>query len=149
MNRRWTQDPYVVAFPEHLPFWQAAARQELLLPLCRDCGEWHWYPRPHCPFCRSNAVEWQEAVGAATLHTWTLVQRPQGEIVLAYVRLREGPLMLTRLIDVATDALAIDMPLGVAFETAPEGRHAPVFRPQTWPAALPLTADRTSPWRGR
>lgn len=121
-------DPYVAAFPEHLPFWQAAERGVLLLPRCAACRETHWHPRAHCPFCRSADLQWDAASGNATLHTFTVIARPAGATLLAYVQLAEGPLMLTNLLDCSPDELRIGAALRVAFRRTAEGRSAPVFR---------------------
>ena len=122
-------DPYVAAFPENLPFWEACARGELLLPRCARCGEVHWHPRAHCPFCRSDALRWERASGRATLHTFTVLGRAEARYVLAYARLHEGPLMLTNIVGVEPATLRIGAPLQVAFRPTPQGRSAPVFRP--------------------
>jgi len=123
-------DPYVAAFPELARFWQAAARGTLLLPYCQDCGQTHWHPRAGCPWCRSDRLRWQAASGAASLHTFSVMGKPPGSTyVLAYVRLQEGPLVLTNVVRADPTQLRIDMPLKVAFRQTPQGRHAPVFEP--------------------
>jgi uncharacterized OB-fold protein len=127
MSDAWSSDPYVVAFPEIREFWQAAERGEFLLPRCADCGEVHWFPRAACPSCRSGSLRWERARGRATLHTFTVLDRPSGRTLLAYVQLEEGPLMLTNVVDADVASLRIGMPLQVAFRRTPEGRNAPVF----------------------
>lgn len=122
-------DPYVAAFPENLPFWEAAARGTLLLPRCADCGQAHWHPRPHCPYCRSEAMRWEEASGRGTIHACTVIRRPDSHYVLAYVQVEEGPLMMTNIIDAAPEDLHIEMAVRCDFRATAEGRHAPVFRP--------------------
>ena len=121
-------DPYVAAFPEHLPFWQAAERGVLLLPRCTRCGRTHWHPRASCPLCRATDLEWQAASGLATLHTYPVIPRPEGATVLAYVQLAEGPLMMTNVVDADPGALAIGAALEVTFRRTPEGRSAPMWR---------------------
>lgn len=125
----WKTDPYVAAFPELLLFWEATARGVLLLPRCRACGEVHWHPRVHCPGCRSDDLEWIEAKGRGVLHTFTLVRRPGENTLLAYVRIDEGPLLMTNIVGVEPDALHVGMPMQVEFCVTQEGRIAPVFRP--------------------
>lgn len=61
--------------PETQPFWDAARAGRLLIRRCRDCGRFHFYPRPFCPVCWSTNVEWVEAGGGATLYTWSVVRR--------------------------------------------------------------------------
>jgi len=121
-------DPYVAAFPELLPFWEAAGRGVLLLPRCTRCGEVHWHPRAQCPFCRCEVLQWEEASGEGTLHTFTIIERrgvPSD--VLAYVELREGVLILTNIVDTDPGLLRIGMPVRARFRATPEGRLAPVF----------------------
>ena len=122
-------DPYVAAFPENLPFWEAAARHALLIPRCANCGQSHWHPRPHCPHCRSDAVLWEQASGKATIHSYTVIRRPDSAYVLAYVQLEEGPLMMTNIIGAAPEDLRIGMAVRCEFRATAEGRDAPVFRP--------------------
>jgi uncharacterized OB-fold protein len=122
-------DPYVAAFPELLPFWEAAAGGVLLLPRCRACAQVHWHPRAQCPECRSQDLEWIEARGTGVLHTFTVVRRPSENTLLAYVRIHEGPLLMTNIVGADPDALRIGMAVQVDFRPTPEGRIAPVFRP--------------------
>ncbi|ARP78556.1 Zn-ribbon domain-containing OB-fold protein [Bordetella genomosp. 6] len=125
-----SHDPYVAAFPELAPFWQAAAGGALLLPYCQDCGRTHWHPRAFCPECGSDRLRWQPAAGTATLHTFSAIHRGQAPVyVLAYVQLDEGPLAMTNIVGADAADLYIGMRLRVAFRQTPEGRHAPVFEP--------------------
>lgn len=57
------------------PFWDAAARHELVMPCCGDCRTWRWPPTPFCPHCRSQAIDWQPA-GPPRLYSFTIVRRP-------------------------------------------------------------------------
>ena len=70
---------------ETQPFWDAARDGRLLIKRCAACGRAHFYPRPFCPFCWSERVEWEEASGRATLYTWSVVHQndlpPFGERV--------------------------------------------------------------------
>ena len=60
---------------ETQPFWDGAEEGRLLIRHCNACGEDHFYPRPFCPKCWSDDVEWNEASGRATLYTWSIVHR--------------------------------------------------------------------------
>lgn len=127
-------DPYVAAFPELLPFWEAAARGVLLLPRCTGCGQVHWHPRPYCPFCRCEALQWEAAGARGTLHTFTVIARgDEPADMLAYVALEEGVLLLTSIVDADPAELRIGMPVWLGFRATPEGRMAPVFRCQAGP----------------
>ncbi|MBI2168668.1 MAG: Zn-ribbon domain-containing OB-fold protein [Actinobacteria bacterium] len=118
------------------PWWDACREGKLLVKRCLDCGEAHFYPRPFCPKCWSDAVEWEEASGEATLYTWSVVHRndlpPFGEkvpYVAAVVDLAEGPRMMTNVVNCDFDALEVGMPLRVTFEERTEDWTVPVFEP--------------------
>ena len=122
---------------ETQPFWDAARDGALLIRRCRDCGRFHFYPRPFCPACWSTNVEWVEANGRASLYTWSVVRRndlpPFNErvpYVAAVVDLDEGPRMMTNVVDCDFDALEIGMPLEVTFRPISDDVTIPVFRPR-------------------
>lgn len=121
---------------ESKPYWDAAAEGRLLIRSCNECGEVHHYPRPFCPECWSDDVEWLEASGAATLYTWSVVHRndmvPFDTLVPyipAVVDLAEGPRVMTNVVDIDPDALEIGMPLAVTFREQADDLTVPVFRP--------------------
>ena len=54
------------------PYWEAAAEGRLLLQCCAACGKVRHYPRLLCDSCYSDAVDWKEASGRGTIHSWTV-----------------------------------------------------------------------------
>lgn len=125
---RTLQDPYVQAFPELEAFWRASAEGRLLLPRCQACGRMHWHPRAFCPFCQAGDIEWIEASGAGEVYTFSIVRRPGMPYVLAYVRLDEGPVLMTNIVDADPSTVRIGMRVQVSFRVTEQGRMAPVFR---------------------
>lgn len=118
------------------PYWDAAARGQLLLRRCRACGRAHHYPREFCPHCWSEDVVWEPASGDATLYTWSVVHRndlpPFGArvpYVAAVVDLVEGPRMMTQVVGCEESALAIGMALRVAFRQEEGEEAVAVFHP--------------------
>jgi uncharacterized OB-fold protein len=118
------------------PFWDAAREGRLLIRRCRECGRPHHYPRPFCPHCWSDNVEWAEASGRATLYTWSVVfvndLPPFNErvpYVAAVVDLEEGVRLMTNLVDCEPEQLAIGMPLVAVYRALTDEVTAPVFRP--------------------
>ena len=94
---------------ETRPYWEAAKQGKLLVKRCNACGEVHHYPRPFCPTCWSEDVEWLEASGRGTLYTYSVVFRNDlapfsewGTYVPAIVELDEGPRLMTNIVDVPT-----------------------------------------------
>lgn len=121
---------------ETRPFWDAARDGRLLVKHCADCGAYSFYPRPFCPKCWSERVEWAEASGKATLYTWSVVHvndlPPFPErvpYVAAVVELDEGPRMMTNVVDCEFDALRVGMPVEVTFRPTSDEFTLPQFRP--------------------
>lgn len=110
--------------PESQEFWDGLKDGRLLIRRCGSCGDAHYYPRPFCPACWSEDVAWEEASGRATVYTYSTVFMndlppfaAQVPYVAAVVDLAEGPRMMTRIVGVPDEELAIGM--AVTFTTAP------------------------------
>lgn len=117
-------------------WWQACRDHRLLVKRCADCGRAHFYPRPFCPYCWSEHVDWEPASGRATLYTWSVVHSndlpPFDErvpYVAAVVDLEEGPRMLTNVVDCDADRLRADMALVASYRPLADDLVLPVFRP--------------------
>jgi uncharacterized protein len=118
------------------PFWEAAREGRLLIRSCSACGVKHYYPRPFCPSCWSDQVEWVEASGRASLYTWSTVYRndlppfrDELPYVAAVVELAEGPRMMTRLVDCPPERIETGMDLEATFEPVTDDVTRVVFRP--------------------
>jgi uncharacterized OB-fold protein len=118
-------------------YWEAAKQGRLLVKHCNTCGELHHYPRPFCPFCWSEDVEWREVSGRGTVYTYSIVYRNDlepfsewGAYVPAVVELEEGPRLMTTIVDCPHDQLAVGMPVEVVFRELTEEWAAPDFRPR-------------------
>jgi uncharacterized OB-fold protein len=122
-------DPYAAAFPETRPFWDSAAAGKFVLPRCNACGKTHWHPRAFCPLCFSPDISWTPASGGGEVYSFTIVRRKDSPYVLAYVKLAEGPVMMTNVIGCEPESVRIGLPVQVCFRPAAEGRHMPVFKP--------------------
>ena len=121
---------------ETQPFWDAAREGRLLIKRCNACARTHFYPRPFCPHCWSQDVEWMDASGRATLYTWSVVHRndlpPFHErvpYVAAVVDLAEGPRMMTNVVDCEFDRLEVGMALDAVFLPTSDEVTIVQFRP--------------------
>jgi uncharacterized OB-fold protein len=126
------------------PWWEAAARGELLVRRCLACGALSHHPRPFCPECWSNDVVWHPCSGRGTLYTWSVVRvndaaawSDRVPYVVAMVDLEEGPRLATQLPDVDPADLRIGMAVEVRFQRLAGRRPLPVFVPADPPAADP------------
>ena len=125
----WRNDPYVQSHPQTAAFWEAAADGRFLLPRCDACHRFHWYPRPFCPHCHGDSVQWVAGSGRGQVHAASRLHRKSGAYVVAYVQLDEGPIMLTNLLDCELADAPIGRAVRVVFRPAPEGRMLPMFVP--------------------
>jgi uncharacterized OB-fold protein len=115
--------------PETKAFWDAASQGTLLLKKCRACGELHYYPRALCPFCGSDATEWQAAAGTGTIYSYSVMRRAEVPYAIAYVTLAEGVTMMTNLVDCDFDALRIGQRVRLVFSPTEGGPPVPTFTP--------------------
>jgi uncharacterized OB-fold protein len=121
--------------PVSAPYWEAAARGELLIQHCPSCGNRQWYPRAICTACGENA-EWQQTSGRGTVHTFTVIRqnyakpfREELPYVVAMIELDEGPMLMGNVTDVDVETVHIGMPVEVYMIEAEEGLGVPFWRP--------------------
>lgn len=128
--------PVPKATPETQSFWDGARAGELRVQRCNACESAYFYPRPSCPRCGSQDVEWTRASGEARLYSYVINHRPapgfedDGPYVIAVVELAEGPRMMTNIVGIEPDPdnLVLDMPLRVTF-TQRGDMSLPLFEP--------------------
>ncbi len=105
-------------------FWAAAARGELVIPRCADCGAWNWYPPDRCRACESAELPWTPVSGRGTLFSWAVVRRAlvkpfAGQVPYAtgLVALEEDPdvRLVTTIVDCSLADLRIEMPMTVVY----------------------------------
>lgn len=123
--------------PETRHFWDGCREGELRLQRCADCGGGSYFPpRPFCPKCGSRRVEVHAASGKAVLWSYVINHRPRPDMgtdpyAIAVVQLEEGPRMMTNIVDCpqTPEALKLDMPLEVTFQTFSDTIALPFFKP--------------------
>ena len=115
--------------PETKAFWDAAAQGKLLIKKCRACGQSHYYPRALCPYCMSDATEWQATAGTGTIYSYSVMRRAEVPYAIAYVTLDEGPTMMTNLVNCDFDSLRVGQRVKVAFTPTEGGPPVPTFAP--------------------
>ncbi|MEJ6683884.1 MAG: OB-fold domain-containing protein [SAR86 cluster bacterium] len=130
-----TKIPVPVPTPETAHFWQGTQVGELRLQRCDDCQHVYFPPRPFCPACACRSVSVFAASGVASLYSYVINHRPHpgfnGPYAIAVVTLAEGPRMMANIVNTpqTPEALQLDMPLQVTFETLTEEVTLPYFEP--------------------
>ncbi len=112
------------------PFWEATRERRLLVQRCTSCNGWAPTPRPRCPHCWRDDLEWIEPALEPLLYSWAL-HRGRGDDparMVALVQLLPGLRLLSNLVDIDADDLAIDEPLELAWLPLDDGRALPQFR---------------------
>jgi uncharacterized OB-fold protein len=124
------------------PFFEAAARDTLLIKRCGGCERWLGPDATGCAGCGDGEPAWAAACGRGTLVSFAGGSEPAGAGpgVLALVELAEGPWLHTRLVTDPADAVVgmpvvgmpvVGMPVVARFEHPAEGESYPLF----WPSA--------------
>lgn len=123
--------PFPIPDRDTAPFWEGAREGVLRIQRCAGCGRHVFYPRAVCPHCLSDRLDWVEASGRGTVHSYTIVHRTSEEFraeapfPVALVDLEEGVRMMARL-DVAEPR--IGMPVKVAFKRVSDELSLPHFK---------------------
>ncbi|MGW0862328.1 Zn-ribbon domain-containing OB-fold protein [Streptomyces sp. NPDC002611] len=65
-----------VTDPDGAPFWEYAARGELRVQGCVECGELRFPPRPCCPHCQSFEAEWRLVSGGGRVWSYVVPHPP-------------------------------------------------------------------------
>ena len=117
-------------------FWDATAQGRIELPRCDACGLVIWYPREVCPDCHGTDVTWTTMSGRGRVYSYSVTRAGAGRLwaghlpfVLAYVRLDEGPTMMTNIVDCDVDDVRVDMAVTAVFDDTGEGSALVRFRP--------------------
>ena len=121
--------------PESAHFWEGTRNGLLLIQRCSSCAKAYFPPRPFCPACGSRDVAVVQASGRGTLYSYVISHRPAPghtpPFSIAVVTLEEGPRMMTNIVGCpqTPDALELDMPLEVVFQTVDDSITLPLFQP--------------------
>lgn len=116
-------------------FYEFCRAGELRFQRCTACGTWRHVPRERCGACGDAGFEWARSSGRGIVYTWTTIARAlhpafAGETPYAavVVEMEEGVRLLSRVVDVPLDALAIGLPVEVVFEAVTPEVTLPRFR---------------------
>jgi uncharacterized OB-fold protein len=116
------------------PFWDGCRRGELLFQRCGRCATANFLPTPACRSCLSPDLAWERSAGRGTVYSWTVVHRPQTPAftvpyAVAIIDIDEGYQMMSNLIGLAPDDVAIGLRVEVDFREVTPEITLPYFRP--------------------
>jgi uncharacterized OB-fold protein len=118
-------------------YWERVREIGFALPRCADCGRFHFYPRPACPWCASTSVAPASASGRGTVYSYSVVHRApskafadQVPYVVAIIETDEGPHLMSRIVGIAPEAVTIGLRVKAGFGLGSDPALA-VFQPET------------------
>ncbi len=121
---------------ETAAYWEGCRKHQLLIQRCTQCGRYQFYPRIICTACMSDGVEWVQASGHGRVLSFTVIHRAvsaayKAEVpyVLALIELDEGPTMMSNVVELDPESVAIGLPVEVTFEDWSDEITIPKFRP--------------------
>ncbi len=116
-------------------FWDNCRERRLVLRRCNDCREFFHPPKPTCPLCSSDNLEWVESEGKGKVYTYTVTRQPVNPAFrerlpwgIVDVELAEGVHMISNLVDFDPERIEIGMDVAVVFEEVNEEITLPKFR---------------------
>ena len=119
-------------------FWDATRDKTLVLPRCRSCAARFWYPRPTCPSCLSDDIEWLASTGAGEVYAVSVMHRPANPLMadrvpyaVVLVDLDDGVRVLSNMVGVDVADVRIGMRVSLTWEALSDGRHLWLFEPTT------------------
>src|SRR5260370_39939341 len=128
--------PLPVVTEENRSFWEGCQQGKLLLQYCTQCQQYQFYPRLYCMHCNANALSWVEASGNGAIYSYTIIhQNKSPEFIndvpynVAIVQLKEGPRLMSNIVDIVPEELRVELPVSVAFDQVTESISLPRFRP--------------------
>lgn len=118
------------------PHWEAAAKHQLLIQSCNDCGHMWFPPAENCPNCLGTNLGWKEPKGTGKVHSFIIYH--QGWLPgylkstpynVAIIQLDEGPRFISNVVGIDNDHIEVDMPVQVTFEDVAPDVSIPRFKP--------------------
>ncbi len=121
---------------ETAAYWEGCRKHQLLIQRCTQCGHYQFYPRFVCTACMSDGIDWVQASGHGRVLSFTVIHRAvsaayKAEVpyVLALIELDEGPTMMSNVVEIDAESVAIGLPVEVVFEEWSDEITIPKFRP--------------------
>ena len=78
------------------PYFEYAAKGELRMQTCANCGEVLFPPRPMCPRCQGTEFEWKLMSGRG--HVWSFAV-PRPPLLPDYAALAPYPVVVVELVE--------------------------------------------------
>ena len=118
------------------PYWEAVKKHELRMQKCLNCAEIWFPPNPICPKCISKNYKWTTLSGKGKVWSFIVFHQlyfPSFSDEVPYnvvaVKLIEGPLMTSNMVECKNEDIHCDMLVEVTFDDVTERITLPKFKP--------------------
>jgi uncharacterized OB-fold protein len=118
------------------PFWDATKERRFVLPWCVACGRAFWYPRPVCPACLSDEIEYRDASGVGEVYAVSVQYKPgpmrnaeDGPYPVVLVDLPEGVRLMGNVLNVEPNAVTVGMAVRATWQPLDDGRNLLQWEP--------------------
>jgi uncharacterized OB-fold protein len=140
--------PRPVVNRDNAGFWEGIEEGRLLFQRCSDCETARFPWLPGCPQCGSDRWRAEESSGRGTVYSRVVVHHPlpaafPGPYSVALVELAEGVRMVSNVVGLPPQEVAIGMPVRVTYQRCDEEVTLPLFVPADAPAPLRIPLTRT------
>lgn len=128
--------PLPTISPDNEEFWKSTREHAAKLQRCNVCSHFWYYPGPVCHHCGAQDWTWTALSGKGTIYSYSVLERAKGNpyendvpIAIVLVRLEEGPVIMSNLVDYEPADLAIDAPVEMTYEDVNDEVTLAVFVP--------------------
>ncbi len=116
-------------------FWSGLEAGELRIQQCTGCGRLYHPPMVRCTDCGGYEMGYQVASGKGTIYSFVEPCYPKLRsfdypYVVGLVELEEGTRLVTNIVDIDPDKVAVGMPVELVMRKPDPDLTLPVFRPQ-------------------
>ncbi|RYI17914.1 MAG: DNA-binding protein [Acetobacteraceae bacterium] len=125
---------------DNAPFFEAAARGELVIQRCKETGQYQYYPRAGSVYTMGE-IEWVKVAGKGKVYSYTIIRKnpadpawaPLVPYAVVMVELPEGVRIFGNLTGCEAEDVTIGMNVEVYFTAANEDGtiHLPCWKPAT------------------
>ncbi|HIG41677.1 MAG: Zn-ribbon domain-containing OB-fold protein [bacterium] len=116
-------------------FWEATKDKEFRYQQCDSCETIVFYPRRHCTGCTNGSLAWKVSAGTGTVYTFSVVRQSYHPFfrnlvpyAVAWIDLDEGPRILSNVVGVPPEEVAIGQRVQIEWEEHEE-LNIPLFKP--------------------
>jgi len=117
------------------PFWEAAKRHELMAYRCLNCGTFY-SQATDCIACDNPQMGWVKVSGKGEVFTFCVYHqlyhpawKEDIPYNVAWIKLDEGPLLMSNVVECKNEDIHIGMPVEVVFDDVTEEVTLPKFKP--------------------